>query len=190
MWEQKLREEGYAVIPDFLNDEERDELTTEFLRLQVSGRFRRAGVGRGARHQLADELRRDEVCWIEPGGRLREKLDSLRRKLNESFYLGLWDFEGHYAHYPPGAYYRRHLDRFSDDSARRVSLVLYLNETWTPDDGGELTLHLAERLEKILPRPGMLVVFLSDEIPHEVLPSRRDRHSFAGWFRTRSTRSE
>lgn len=30
---------------------------------------------------------------------------------------------------------------------------------------------------------GTLVVFLSEEFEHEVLPAKRDRYSIAGWFR-------
>ena len=57
-------------------------------------------------------------------------------------------------------------------------------------DGGELRLYLGTgsrgRSFDVLPRGGMLVVFLSDRFPHEVLPARRERLSLAGWFRRRS----
>jgi SM-20-related protein len=36
---------------------------------------------------------------------------------------------------------------------------------------------------KVLPSFGTIVVFLSEEFPHEVLPAKRDRYSIAGWFR-------
>ena len=52
--------------------------------------------------------------------------------------LGLLDLEIHYAWYPPGAAYARHVDRPHGRSARRVSLALYLNERRSPADGGAL----------------------------------------------------
>jgi SM-20-related protein len=38
----------------------------------------------------------------------------------------------------------------------------------------------------VLPQGGRLVAFLSDRFEHEVLPARRERMSFTGWFRRRS----
>jgi len=63
--------------------------------------------------------------------------------------------------------------------------------TGGPAGGGELVLYPAECPEGILvaPRGGTLAVFLSEEIPHEVLPTRAPRHSIAGWFRRNRTDS-
>src|SRR5690554_1726629 len=68
----------------------------------------------------------------------------LRLILNRTLLLGLDNYETHYALYPPGAGYSRHLDRFKDNPLRTVSVVLYLNSQWQPGDGGELRLHLPE----------------------------------------------
>ena len=35
----------------------------------------------------------------------------------------------------------------------------------------------------VTPNFGTIVVFLSEEFPHEVLPALRDRYAIAGWFR-------
>jgi SM-20-related protein len=35
-----------------------------------------------------------------------------------------------------------------------------------------------------------LVVFLSEEFPHEVLPTATDRYSIAGWFRVNTSSAE
>ena len=40
-----------------------------------------------------------------------------------------------------------------------------------------------DAVELVLPELGTLVIFLSEDIPHEVLPAMRDRYSIAGWFR-------
>jgi SM-20-related protein len=117
------------------------------------------------------------------------RFETLRLALNRALQLGLFDFESHFAAYPPGAGYRRHLDRFADharfasEGGRVLSCVLYLNRRWRPEDGGQLRLYRpdAPALD-IPPQGGTLVVFLSDGFEHEVLPARRERLSLAGWF--------
>lgn len=112
--------------------------------------------------------------------------EQLRQYLNRELYLGLFDFECHYAHYPQGAFYKKHYDAFQGSSNRRLSTVLYLNPNWLPEDGGELILYTNDGdtvLETVLPKFGNMVIFLSEEFPHEVLPTNRSRYSLTGWFR-------
>src|SRR5262249_46625644 len=105
---------------------------------------------------------------------------------NRALQLGLFEFEGHYAIYPAGRGYARHLDRFRDDDSRVLSVVLYLNDRWQAQDEGALRLHLADdQKTDVLPEGGTLAVFLADRYAHEVRPARRDRLSIAGWFRRR-----
>jgi SM-20-related protein len=106
--------------------------------------------------------------------------------LNQRLFLGLFSFESHYAHYAPGAYYKRHYDAFRGEANRVLSVVCYLNPNWSASDGGELVLYRDEQDReglKVVPLYGTVVVFLSEEFPHEVLPASRDRYSVAGWFR-------
>lgn len=170
-------------------------LRQECQALHGAGRFRAAGVGREAAHEPA--VRGDEILWLEEradwapeaAGLLRDEFSALRDAINAETFLGLQDFEGHYAVYPAGTRYARHVDRFRDDSRRVISLVFYLNEDWNPEEGGELCLYrgLADRdpAARITPQGGTLVCFLSDAVPHEVLPSLRPRLSLTGWFRRR-----
>jgi SM-20-related protein len=101
----------------------------------------------------------------------------------------LVELEAHYARYLPGAAYARHLDRFRDDDARAISLVLYLNDDWHSADGGELRLFEAPGAREpalcVLPRAGTLVVLRADAIEHEVALARRERWSVAAWLRRR-----
>ena len=66
-----------------------------------------------------------------------------------------------------------------------LSVVLYLNEQWAEDDGGELRLFTEPTID-VPPTGGKLVLFLSDSLEHQVLPTRRERLSLTGWFRRRS----
>ena len=193
-----LSDHGYFFASAFLSEPEITALIDDFQECRARGAFRRAGVGKGSAHQFEDEVRRDEVCWFDTAGvsparaRLWSRLMALKESLNRDLFLGLWDLEGHYAHYPPGGFYRRHFDRFRDDDARAVSIVLYLNRDWRPGDGGELTIYPqagADHGIKIEPRAGTLVCFLSDRIEHEVCDSKVERRSFAGWFRRLNTRA-
>jgi SM-20-related protein len=63
---------------------------------------------------------------------------------------------------------------------------LYLNESWTPDSGGELRIFDGDEARDIEPLAGRLVCFLSAGREHAVLPTRRDRLSVSGWFLQRS----
>jgi Predicted proline hydroxylase len=152
--------------------------------------FRVAGVGRGHEQNHNRDLRRDRIAWIDDADPLAAPWHSwtndLRLYLNRRLFLGLFSFESHLAVYHPGDFYRTHLDAFRGESNRRLSLVTYLNPDWQPGQGGELMIYHPQTgapLQKVMPVLGTLVVFLSEEFPHEVLPASRERHSVAGWFR-------
>lgn len=184
---------GWCVVQDFVAPAMVRALKDEAQRAWHAGQFRPAGMGRGPRHHLDATVRGDATAWIEPGSAasatngLLARLESLRQTLNARCYLGLFDVEAHFARYDEGARYARHLDRFRDDSKRVVSCVLYLNTAWQPVDGGQLILDTGDgRQYEVLPEGGTLVVFLSANFPHEVLPSHRERWSIAAWLRTRA----
>lgn len=149
-----------------------------------------AGVGREADFQIDGSVRRDRILWLDrrhpAASEFLDLAEFVRAGLNRRLFLGLFEYEAHFAHYPPGAFYRRHLDSFRGAANRVLSTVAYLNTDWQTGDGGELVLFRADgdgELARIAPEAGRLVIFLSEEIPHEVLPARRDRYSIAGWFR-------
>jgi SM-20-related protein len=119
-----------------------------------------------------------------------DRLEALREALNRECLLGLFELEAQLAAYPPGARYPTHVDRLRRDDARVLSIALYLNAGWRPEDGGALRLYLAAAgrapYADVLPAGGTLVAFLSERFPHEVLPARRERLSLSGWFRRRA----
>lgn len=167
------------------------ELAAECRKRSEQGELAPAAVGRGSTQEVREGIRGDRIQWLEPGeadtcDQYLALMDSLRQALNRGLFLGLEDFESHFALYPPGAFYLKHVDRFRDDDRRMVSTVLYLNPSWLPEHGGQLRMSLRGDVEHdVQPIGGCLVVFLSGEIPHEVLPSTRERLSLTGWFRRR-----
>jgi SM-20-related protein len=166
-------------------------LADECHRRAKQGALAPAGVGRGEALQVSEGIRGDHIQWLDPGqveccDQYLALCDELRLVLNRSLFLGLEDYESHFALYPPGAFYQKHLDRFRDDDRRAVSAVLYLNPDWQAEQGGALRLYLADgTTHDVLPEAGTLIVFLSADLPHEVLPATRERLSLTGWFRRR-----
>ncbi len=188
-----VADQGYAVVPDFLPVAAIVALAADVRQRDAAGGFSVAGIGRGAARDARSDIRGDRILWLDhtdldvPMRQCWEALDALRAALNQSLLLGLFSFEGHYAIYPPGACYRRHRDRFRDDDARVLSCVLYLNEDWSPQDGGALRIHFddGERRD-VWPIGGTLVCFLSERFEHEVLPAQRERLALTGWFQRRT----
>lgn len=175
-------------VPEPLAAALRSELRAEW----EAGAFHPAGTGRGTAPAVRPDVRGDQIRWLEPASASAAqqaclaRFEALRLELNRGLQLGLFDFECHFALYPAGAHYARHLDQFKGDARRALSCVLYLNERWQPQDGGELRLYLDHgRSVEIAPRGGTLVAFLSERFEHEVLPARRERLSLTGWFRRR-----
>lgn len=182
------------MLPNFLPSQLVALLAEQARALLQSGAMRSAGVGKGQGRHVNGDIRGDQVCWLDAASSSSAARDYLalmeqiRLAANASLQLGLFDFEGHWAVYPPGSHYRRHLDRFRNDDQRTISTILYLNTDWKAEEGGQLRLYTSQEAHvDVLPVGGTLVTFLSDRFWHEVLPSTRERISVTGWFKTRST---
>jgi SM-20-related protein len=187
-----LSTHGWSQHSLFLPETLRLALASECADLAASGALKSAGVGRSAVLTVQSTIRGDQILWLNPGqssacDAYLAIMESLRLLLNQHFYLGLEEYESHFAFYAPGRAYLRHLDRFRDDDSRTVSVVIYLNQDWLPGQGGALRLHpqgLASL--DVSPVGATMVLFLSAEMLHEVLPASRDRLSLTGWFRRRA----
>lgn len=184
-----LANEGWCVLEGLLADAATAALARECAALHASGELIAARIGR---EKVASELRGDRTRWFEmdaPTAAQRpyvDALDALRIALNRSLMLGLVENEAHYAVYPPGARYARHLDQPQQLQARVVSVVYYLNADWREEDGGALRLYLDDGSHHdVVPHAGRMVLFLSHRFEHEVLPATRERMSIACWMRRR-----
>lgn len=196
-----LRTRSWCVVPDALPPTLAAQLF-EHVRVTDNSRFSVAGVGRSSDHVHNPFVRRDRIRWIDGSAGAEQQWlawsGRLQTFLNRQLFLGLFSFESHFAHYQPGDFYKKHVDAFRPDGtergARRVlSLVTYLNPGWQLADGGELAIYddAGEQvIHRVLPAYGTVVVFLSTEVPHEVLPAARDRYSIAGWFRVNGNHAD
>jgi SM-20-related protein len=186
-----LTERGYATLPEAMPEDGWRRLRAEAEQLFVGGAFSDARIGRGEGARTESITRGGSTCWLDDsmpaGSSFMRWMDGLRVFLNRELFLGLESFEAHYAHYPIGASYGTHLDRHHRSNARVVSVVIYLNSDWPTDAGGELVIYDADAAPRltVAPTGGTLVVFMSDDMPHEARKATRERWSIAGWFRTR-----
>ena len=183
---------GYVVAPHFVDDATVAALRLRTLELDADGLLSPAAVGRGSTRLRRVDVRGDRIRWLDPNSpdeseqSLYTKLEALRVAVNRELQLGLFELEAHYAIYPAGRGYARHLDRFRDDDSRVLSIVLYLNDAWRAQDGGALRLYLPNGGSvDVKPEGGTLAAFLADRYAHEVMPAARIRLSIAGWFRRR-----
>jgi SM-20-related protein len=189
---EALATQGYAIVPMALAAGDWRALQAEADVLLRAQAFTPARIGRAQKSQRTESIRSDGMCWLQPemavGGVYLRWMATLQQALNRELFLGLVEFEAHYAHYPVAAFYKKHVDRHKDSNARLISAVMYLNQDWRPEQGGEFVMHengleAGAELFSVLPCGGTLVLFMSADMPHEVLPALRERWSIAGWFR-------
>ena len=187
----ELAERGWSVQEQLLPEPLAQALERDCRALWQQDDLTPAAIGRGDGQLVMPGIRGDYTRWLDDCPQTSASrtylglMDGVRETLNRSLFLGLDTFENHYALYPPGAGYQRHLDRFQDNPLRTISVVSYLNTAWQPGDGGELRLYLPDGEFDVAPRAGTVVVFTSADVEHEVLASRFERASLTGWFRRR-----
>lgn len=186
-----LAEKEYCLLERFLALEDVRALQQVFNDHRLRDNFKKAGVGTADRFKVLKEVRGDWIKWIDPETAAPATLGFIKimqgimEELNQLLFLSMKDFECHFALYPPGTFYEKHLDQFRGSNQRKLSFAFYLNENWEPGHGGELRLHLPEGPIDIAPIAGNLAIFRSDTVVHEVLTTTVNRYSITGWMRDR-----
>lgn len=191
-----ISNQQYSIIDHFFSFDEVAVLRQTLLQKYDEDAFKKAAIGNKLNETIEKLIRGDVILWIdESKADLAEqifftKINQLVQYLNKTCFLGILHKEFHYAIYPKGTFYKRHIDTFQNDDRRKLSIVCYLNEDgWVAENGGELCLYLNENhqeIEKnIFPLPGRVVVFESQIIEHEVKMVHAQRLSITGWLKTR-----
>lgn len=185
-----VAEQSWGVAPGLLPPALVLALRQRLQQLQQAAALRPAAIGKGPQQQHNQQIRSDNTHWLNGDNALEaaflELLEDLRITANRQLLLGLRRFEAHFAHYPPGACYQTHVDAFHGSRTRVLSAVCYLNDDWPTTAGGELLLYGQDghsELARVSPRGGTVALFLSEDVPHQVLPANRDRYSIAAWLR-------
>lgn len=191
-----LIDQKYSIIENFFSDEEISSLRKSLLDKYDDNEFKKSAIGNLVNEIIVEEIRGDFISWIDEADtnstekEFFNKIDDFVNYLNRTCYMGIADKEFHYALYPKGTFYKRHLDAFQTDNSRKLSIVCYLNdENWKPEYGGELAIYLdnngKEVTEIVYPVKGRMVVFESQVLEHEVKPVQKERLSITGWLKTR-----
>ncbi len=185
-----LATDGYYIWDDFLSEEEVTQL-----RDCIPDNWKKARIGRNDDVTRIESIRSDKIQWLKPAmgqpiANYLSKMEEIRQEVNRHFFLGLFEYEAHFAKYEKGDFYQKHLDCFKGNENRRLTTVFYMNESWSEEDAGELVVYDLndKEIATIPPRGGRLLVFLSEQFPHEVLPTNAERFSIAGWFRINGVR--
>ena len=156
------------------------------------GCFKPAKIGLHLEKTHNTTIRNDQIFWLDKPSsnhainEFFTHIDMLCATLNHSLFLGLIDYEAHFAIYQPNNFYKKHIDQFSTKKDRRISCVYYLNDDWQPAFGGELNLYdpQDQLLSSIMPIANRFVCFNSD-LPHEVCTAYQTRYSIATWLKIR-----
>ncbi len=178
-----------GISPQFISSQLANHLKQNLLALQLKKLLVVAGTGNAEKLNHNTSVRSDVIYWLDKNhnnefeNQFFKQIELFIQYLNMQCYAGITDYEFHYSIYPIGSFYIKHLDQFKNDSSRMFSIISYLNSNWQEKDGGELLIHLENKNKKILPIQGQTVMFKSNELPHEVLITHKERMSITGWLK-------
>lgn len=180
---------GFCIINDWLTPSETDTLRAELITIYQEDCFKKSAVGNRLNESLERSIRSDFIYWIDEAKLAKvffDKINDFINYINKTCFAGIVTKEFHYAVYPQGSFYKKHIDTFQNDDRRTISIACYLNKNWQKSDGGQLRLYLESQELEIFPTNGTIAFFDSKIIEHEVLPvlSENKRLSITGWLKT------
>lgn len=183
-------ENKIGIAENFLSASLSFNLKENLKALFISNQLKSAGIGDSKNVAYDDLFRGDNIYWLDKkNNNIHENvffdlMDSFVLYLNESCYTGINSYEFHYTLYETGSFYKKHIDQFRNNDNRKYSMIMYLNENWEKNDGGELCIHYQNSIQNISPTNGKIVFFQSNELEHEVLITNKPRMSITGWLKS------
>lgn len=188
---ESILDQEYAVVDHFFTSDEVNTLRNGLEDAFAADQFKKSAIGNKMDEKIIDAVRGDYILWLDEAHQTAasavffSKVQDFVAYLNATCFLGITTKEFHFAVYPEGTFYKRHLDVFQNDTRRRLSLVCYLNdENWLPEYGGALVIYKGEETITIYPEKGRVVIFDSQKLEHEVMPVNQKRYSITGWLKT------
>ncbi len=182
-------ENGFCILNNFLPLDKYQVLREELLLAYQQNAFKKAAIGQNSSEAVNESIRGDEILWLNQNEGKQgvqsyfDCIHDLQNFLNRYCFAGIQDSEFHFAVYPSGTFYQKHLDVFKQDDARLFSVVFYLNDNWQPNHGGELVIYTDNQTITIPPLANTLVFFDSSKFYHEVLKTNAPRYSVTGWLK-------
>jgi SM-20-related protein len=182
-------ENNIGVSEDFLSKNLSEHLKINLLALNKEKLLLLAGTGNVEKLIHNTAVRSDSIYWLDRENENQyeneffDQIEDFIKYLNKTCYAGITGYEFHYSLYEIGSFYKKHIDRFQNNSDRKYSLISYLNADWVEGDGGQLLIHQDSGNQKISPTQGKTVFFKSNELEHEVLVTNQRRMSITGWLK-------
>jgi hypothetical protein len=211
---QRLLASNYAVLDNFLDEDEVEQLREEVRDYERGGRMKYGEIGTGASAStgaLRRDMRDDIIVWFEgrepwvrAGMRkhilrmdvFAQKLSLLMEALSpEEDWAGAGRSKIMATVYKgkEKARYVPHYDN-PNRNGRKLTTIVYLNKEWVAGDGGVLRIKTDCKIVDVAPLGGRLLCFWSDRrCPHEVQPTanpRRDRYAITIWYLDAKERQE
>jgi SM-20-related protein len=183
-------ENKVGIHDNFLSEALSSNLKENLLLLLIDKQLKVAGIGSSSNFITNPLIRSDIIYWLDRKhnniyeNNFLDIIDLFIKYLNTTCYTGITGYEFHYAYYDKGSSYKRHLDQFKDNQNRAYSMIMYLNDCWSPSDGGQLCIYHQDFSQMIPPIYGKCVFFKSNELEHEVLLNYKPRMSITGWLKT------
>ncbi|PRP84394.1 2OG-Fe(II) Oxygenase [Planoprotostelium fungivorum] len=192
---EALDGDGWIIKDNFFGQDV-SVVRTEAESYYQEGRLQSSEMGQHTGAWNDNKTRGDVIIWLNGDRRnaleekspimnkLIQKIDSLRKELNEACELDSHHTQIQLACYPGSAtHYVTHLDSYVGGARRRVTVLYYMNLGWKPEDGGCLRIHKSDGTTfDVEPIADRLLVFQSRRVWHEVLPSYSHRYALATWF--------
>lgn len=190
-----LIQEGFCVVKNLVSSELArktfDEIDKAY---QVPGKFTPGKLNNGAMNKVRslDGIRGDSVAWLNGSSDCGENLSLIAKQMNK-LALSLYHangiamnrisksmimascFDGN------GKAYKRHIDSARDGSLK-LTFIYYLNEDFSKEKGGCLRIHRNSGVVDVPPELGSMIIFRSDKLVHEVLPTHSRRFAFTIWY--------
>ena len=179
-----------GISDNFLSESLAHLLKENLLLHYADNQFVSAGMGNNKLATHNKSVRSDLIYWLDRKHKndsensFFDMMDKFILFLNSQCYTGITGYEFHYALYEKDSFYKKHIDQFHNNKSRAFSMIMYLNNEWKTEDGGELCLHQKNALLLISPTSRKCVFFKSSEIEHEVLVTHQPRLSITGWLKT------
>lgn len=200
-----LHTHHYCIIDSFLPPlstptSPLHSLHSDIAHLLATNSFTPGGMHAVDTWQAAD-VRGDKVCWLSTDRTLPPSVSHVLTTLHAAVQSLAVVLQGwpcvasssQLALYEAGGRYVRHLDvrRGGGGPVRRLTAIVYLNDGWQAEWGGQLRLYEqcsadvgeSERSVDVLPVYGRLLLFASEELEHEVLPATHRRVALTTWFK-------
>jgi SM-20-related protein len=178
-----------GIAENFLSKSLASHLKANLTNLYAGEQLLSAGTGNDKTTVHNKLVRSDKIYWLDRSHHdshendFFDLMDTFISHLNSTCYTGITGYEFHYTMYETGSFYTRHIDQFKNNGSRQYSMIMYLNEDWKENDGGELCIHHSDHIQNIQPVNGKSVFFKSSELEHEVLLTNKPRMSITGWLK-------